>query len=349
MNVRIFFHAISLRRFNQNSICFRKQHLGIDASQANKPLSIRPIADCTKTFDIGIIGAGIVGMATAREIMRRHPSFRVVVFEKDVDVGCQQTGHNSGVIHSGVYYEPGSLRAQLCTAGNRLMYAFCKEHNIHHHQCGKLIVAVDDTEVPRLQTIFENGKKNGVSGISWINETGIRDIEPHCHGVAAVHCPTTGIVNYKQVTDALADDFISRGGFVLQSASVARLTSPSGNSQEFHDAVRVHVRNHSSSYICSHIISCAGLYADRVARLTSCQSVPMVIPIRGEYLILKPEKRHLVRGNIYPVPDPRMPFLGVHFTPHLDGNIWLGPNAIPAFARQGYYYTTLNRCGNTTP
>lgn len=224
MNVRIFFHAISLRRFNQNSICFRKQHLGIDASQANKPLSIRPIADCTKTFDIGIIGAGIVGMATAREIMRRHPSFRVVVFEKvwfktvlhfrikaimlswlylprkqDVDVGCQQTGHNSGVIHSGVYYEPGSLRAQLCTAGNRLMYAFCKEHNIHHHQCGKLIVAVDDTEVPRLQTIFENGKKNGVSGISWINETGIRDIEPHCHGVAAVHCPTTGIVNYKQV------------------------------------------------------------------------------------------------------------------------------------------------------
>ncbi|XP_045423505.1 L-2-hydroxyglutarate dehydrogenase, mitochondrial isoform X2 [Lemur catta] len=247
---------------------------------ASRPASGRPWSQCgggrstsTSSFDIVIVGGGIVGLASARALILRHPALSISVLEKEKDLAIHQTGHNSGVIHSGIYYKPESLKAKLCVQGAALIYEYCNQKGISYKQCGKLIVAVDQEEIPRLQALYERGLQNGVQGLKLIQQEDIKKKEPYCRG----------------------------------------------------EEIR-----------CQYVVTCAGLYSDRISELSGCSPDPQIVPFRGDYLLLKPEKCYLVKGNIYPVPDSRFPFLGVHFTPRMDGNIWLGPNAVLAFKREGY-------------
>eukprot|EP00911_Craspedida_sp_UC1_P002597 UC1_evm1s1925 len=303
-------------------------------------------------YDIGVVGGGIVGLATARELQQRHPELRVTLYEKEAELATHQTGHNSGVIHAGMYYAPESLKAKLCVAGNAMMYEYCAEKNIATDRCGKLIVAVDETEVPRLEEIYRRGQANEVVGLSWVDGEGLRAVEPHCRGVAAVHCTSTGVVDYRHVALAMAEDFERAGGEVHCAHKVVGFTSRDGDdrdggsgdisqSQDYSQGVQIVFENGTAA-LCNHVIVCAGVYADRLATAAGVVDPPPVVPFRGEYLVLKPEKRHLVRGNIYPVPDPELPFLGVHFTPRVDGSLWLGPNGVLAFSREGYTHGDIN-------
>ncbi|EPY74404.1 L-2-hydroxyglutarate dehydrogenase, mitochondrial precursor [Camelus ferus] len=229
-------------------------------------------------------------------------------------VSVHQTGHNSGVIHSGIYYKPESLKAKLCVQGSALIYEYCTQKGISYKQCGKLIVAVEQEEIPRLQALYERGLQNGVQGLRLIQQEDIKKKEPYCRGLMAIDCPYTGIVNYRQVALSFAQDFQEAGGSVLTNFEVEDIEMAKESPSRSED----------------------GLYSDRISELSGCNPNPRIVPFRGDYLILKPEKRYLVKGNIYPVPDSRFPFLGVHFTPRMDGSIWLGPNAVLAFKREGY-------------
>jgi len=283
-------------------------------------------------YDVVIIGAGIVGLAAARELLRRKPGLRLAIVEKELEIGRHQTGHNSGVIHSGIYYAPGSLKAKACVAGAAQLYAYCEEKGIPFEQCGKVIVASDESELPRLEELHRRGTANGVPGLEAISPERLREIEPHVVGVRGLWSPNTGIINYSLVAAAYAADVRSAGGEIRTGHSVVGLQS--------RGAERV-VETTQGELGAGGVIACAGLYADRVAALSGPPTSPRIVPFRGDYFVLRPERGHLVRSLIYPVPDPAFPFLGVHLTRRIDGSIWLGPNAVLAFAREGYRRTDL--------
>jgi L-2-hydroxyglutarate oxidase LhgO len=285
------------------------------------------------TYDIAIVGGGIVGLATGRELLQRHPGLKLILLEKDDTLAKQQTGHNSGVIHSGIYYKPGSLKAKLCVEGRKALWAYCDAKGIEYRGVGKLIVATEEHELPLLDDLYQRGLANGIEDLQIIDAAGIKEREPHCRGLRAIFSPVTGIVDYGVVARSYADDILALGGEIQTGREVVGIEHAGGNSI---------VRTKQGDVEARRVITCAGLQSDRVAKMTGGKSDPKVVPFRGDYLILKPEKRYLVKGNIYPVPDPSFPFLGVHFTPRMNGDVWLGPNAVLAFAREGYSFTTIN-------
>jgi L-2-hydroxyglutarate oxidase LhgO len=280
-------------------------------------------------YDVAIIGGGIVALATARALGERAPRARLVILEKERALAGHQTGHNSGVIHSGIYYKPGSNKARLCVEGARLMVEFCASHGIRVDRCGKVIVATHQEELPRLETLYARGLANGVKDLALIDRPRLRELEPQAAAVRAIHSPTTAIVDFKEVAAALARDLTAAGVAIETNAKVTGI-GRRGDGLEL-GTPRLTVR-------AGRIVNCAGLYSDVVARLAGAPTDVRIIPFRGEYYFLRPERRHLVRGLIYPVPDPEFPFLGVHFTKTIHGDIEAGPNAVLAFAREGYTF-----------
>ncbi|MFD1826976.1 MULTISPECIES: L-2-hydroxyglutarate oxidase [Mumia] len=276
---------------------------------------------------IGIVGGGIVGLAVGREIALRYPDDQVVVFEKEDRLGAHQTGHNSGVVHAGLYYKPGSLKAALCTRGRSLLEEFCAERDIPYDRCGKLVVAIDQAEMGRFDVLERTARENGVPGLTRVDGTGITDLEPYAAGVAALHSPATAITDYGEITRALGADIEKAGGVVHLSAPVTAVERRAGGI-----AVTAHARVHQ----VDRLVLCAGLQSDRVAALAGTDGGPRIVPFRGEYMAVAADKQDRVRGMIYPVPDPRYPFLGVHFTRRVGGGLEVGPNAFLALSRERY-------------
>uniref|UniRef100_A0A915KL82 L-2-hydroxyglutarate dehydrogenase, mitochondrial n=1 Tax=Romanomermis culicivorax TaxID=13658 RepID=A0A915KL82_ROMCU len=288
--------------------------------------------------DIVVVGGGIVGCATARELLSRYPHLKIILVEKENELAAHQSGHNSGVVHAGIYYLPGTLKAKLCVKGLELSYKYFDQNNIPYKKCGKLIVATEKHELAALDTLFQRGLANGVKDMKIIEGVDIPKIEPHCRGIRAIWSPHTGIVDWCLVTKTYAKNFKDAGGHVLIDHKVNNffLNSPNSNNETF---LPLSLRFTDQVDIrCHYAVTCAGLYSDHVAQLSACSEIPKIVPFRGEYLLLKPEKRNLIKGNIYPVPDLKFPFLGVHFTPRMNGDVWLGPNAILAFKREGYKF-----------
>jgi L-2-hydroxyglutarate oxidase len=283
---------------------------------------------------VGIIGGGIVGIALARALLKGGRG-EVTVLEKEERVAAHQTGHNSGVVHAGLYYKPGSLKAELCVVGRKQIEEFCAEKNLPYREVGKLVVAVDESELDALADIERRSIANDVPGLRRIDDQReLRDIEPHVRGVAAVHSPHTAVVDYSAITEAMAADVRQAGGTILLNSEVTAIR------QELNGAVRV--RTGASEHVFDRIISCAGLQSDVVAALIGASPSPKILPFRGEYWSLSAKRNDLVRGMIYPVPDPRFPFLGVHFTRGVYDDIHVGPNAVPALAREGYKWLTVS-------
>ena len=276
---------------------------------------------------VGIVGGGIVGLAIGRELARRRPGLQVVVLEKEDRVGAHQTGHNSGVVHAGLYYRPGSLKAELCTRGRVLLREYCADRGVPYCETGKLVVAVDGSELGRLAALERTAAENGVPGLRRLDASGIAEVEPHATGLAALHSPATAITDFVAVAEALAADVRSAGGEVLLSTAVTAVRRAGG---------RLEVATGSGVQRFDRLVVSAGLQADRVGRWVDEEDGPRIVPFRGEYLTVVPEKRGLVRGLVYPVPDPRYPFLGVHFTRRVSGDLEIGPNAVLALAREGY-------------
>ena len=282
---------------------------------------------------ITIIGGGIVGLGTALKLTRRFPGFEITVLEKEKAVGQHQSTHNSGVLHCGLYYKPGSAKALLAVSGIREMVAFCQENQIPHEICGKLVVATTEEEVARLKTLQERGTANGLQGLKWLNREGMLEIEPHVGGLAALHVPQEGIVDYARVCQEMVKKIVALGGKVVTSTRVNQIQQ-SGNEWVLDTP--------AGEFKANFIINCAGLHCDRVSELAGEKRELRIVPFRGEYYKLKKERENLVRNLIYPVPDPQFPFLGVHFTRLIEGGIEAGPNAVLAFAREGYRKSDLN-------
>ncbi|MER6688123.1 L-2-hydroxyglutarate oxidase [Streptomyces minutiscleroticus] len=285
---------------------------------------------------IGIVGAGIVGLATGREIALRRPGTRVVVFEKERQVALHQTGHNSGVVHAGIYYTPGSLKADLCVRGVSLLRAYCRDRALPYQEIGKLVVAVREDELGRMENLYQRAKNNHVPDLRKICKDEIRELEPHAGGIAALHSPRTAITDYPAIAREFAKDITDSGGEVRLGFPVTGITDVPGGIEVASGRPGVPPAEGRVSVRVDRLILCAGLQADSVARLAQDGREPRIIPFRGEYMLLKPDRTHLVRGLVYPVPDPRYPFLGVHFTPRVDGSVEVGPNAVLALAREGY-------------
>jgi len=271
--------------------------------------------------DLAVVGGGIVGLAVARELTARRPGLRAVVLEAENEIGLHQTGHNSGVVHAGIYYAPGSVKASLCVAGARRMYEYCDEHGILHERCGKLIVARNAAELPGLDELERRGRENGVPGLRRLGGAELREIEPHARGVAALHSPETGIVDFRAVARAFAEELRERGTALVTGCRVERMEQRAGR------LGLVHAQGETRAKLA---ICCAGLAADRLAVHAGASGDPRIVPFRGSYLKLRPERRELVRGLIYPVPNARLPFLGVHLSKHVDGEVSLGPTALLA-------------------
>lgn len=286
----------------------------------------------SSSADLVVVGGGIVGLATAYNFLQRFPGRRVIVLEKESSVGAHQTGHNSGVLHSGIYYKPGSLRALNCRSGKQAMEQFCREHEIPFDICGKVIVAVEERELPLLERIHERGQQNGVV-CEVIGPERLRELEPHAAGIRAIHVPEAGIVNYRRVAERMAELIREHDGQVVTGARATAV-------RKLDD--RVIVETAAGDFSGQVLVNCAGLYSDRVARLAGQTPPAKIVPFRGEYYDLKPEAHHLCRNLIYPVPDPSFPFLGVHFTRMIDGGVECGPNAVLAFAREGYRKLDVN-------
>jgi L-2-hydroxyglutarate oxidase len=282
--------------------------------------------------DLIIIGGGIVGLATAYRFLEQFPDKRVAVLEKEAEICRHQTGRNSGVLHTGIYYRPGSLKALNCRAGKQAMQDFCTRENIPFILCGKIITAVEESELPRMETLLERGKANGVV-CERIGPERIRELEPHAVGLAGIHVPEAGVVDYAQVCRRLAEIITERGSSVVTSARATAIRR---------DTNRAIVETTAGEFAAQQVVNCAGLYSDRVTRYSGVKPSAMIVPFRGEFYALKEEARHLVNMLIYPVPDPAYPFLGVHFTKRINGLIECGPNAVLAFAREGYRNTTVN-------
>jgi L-2-hydroxyglutarate oxidase LhgO len=290
-------------------------------------LAARPI-------DVVVIGAGIVGLAVAREILTGFPGASVSVVEKEPGIAAHQTGHNSGVIHAGIYYKPGSLKARLCVRGARLLREYADRNAIPYRNCGKIIAAVSESEVPRLRSLWERGAANEVLGLKYLSGDQVREYEPAARGaVAGIHSPQTGIIDFSAVSDRLAHDIAAMGGTVRTNVQVLRLHSKSGEQ----------TLETSAGPIAFHaLINCGGLYADRLARLLGAEPKVRIVPFRGEYFTVREERQDIVRNLLYPVPHPSFPFLGVHFTRLLSGALKVGPNAVLAFAREGYRKSNVN-------
>lgn len=299
--------------------------MGFSAKSATMPIATMP--DDT-IYDFIIIGAGIVGLATALRLQEAAPERRIVVVDKEQELATHQTGHNSGVIHSGIYYRPGSLRARNCLQGYRELLAFCEKHELPHDICGKVIVATREAELPQLAKIMDHGQRNGLQGLQLLGREACREVEPHVDALRAIWVPQSGIVDYAAVAKTYARLLQEHGqqmapGFEVQEIDVR--------------AQEVIVRSTDTELRGRKLINCAGLYADRVARMTGMSTEDFrILPFRGEYYELKPERQHLVRNLIYPVPNPDFPFLGVHYTRMINGGIEAGPNAVLAFRREGY-------------
>ena len=278
-------------------------------------------------YDIVIIGGGILGLSTAMQLLERSPQWRVAVVEKEEELATHQTGHNSGVMHSGIYYRPGSHKAQFCVAGLNNMVKFCEENEIEFQQCGKVIVALHESELGRLQDLYERGTANGVPDLEIVGPERLKEIEPHTAGVRALWAPHTGIVDFTKVAAAFANKFHQAGGDIFTGAAVKKITRSTGS---------VALETTKGTLQAKYLINCAGLYADKVASMTGENVGVRIIPFRGEYYTLRQESHHLVSGLIYPVPDPQFPFLGVHFTRNIKGHVEAGPNAVMALGREGY-------------
>ena len=281
--------------------------------------------------DLAIIGGGIVGLATAYQFSQRYPDLKVTVLEKESDIAMHQTGRNSGVLHSGIYYEPDSLKAENCKIGKEALEQFCEDQNIPFERCGKVIVAVSEEEIPLLERIYERGQANKVA-CEMINATQLKGLEPHTAGIQAIHVPEAGIINYKKVCHALKRCIEDAGNEVLAGFEVNAIYATSENIALDSTTERIYAR---------YAINCTGLYADKVAQMAGVQYHIQIVPFRGEYYTLAPEAQHLCRTLIYPVPDPDFPFLGVHFTKMIDGGVECGPNAVLALAREGYTRTSM--------
>jgi (S)-2-hydroxyglutarate dehydrogenase len=275
----------------------------------------------------GVVGGGIVGLAVARELARRHPGSELLVLEKEDRLAAHQTGHNSGVVHAGIYYPPGSLKAELCTRGRLLLRDYCAEKGLPYDECGKLVVAVEATELERLDALEQSASRNGVPGLRRLDPTGIREVEPYAAGLAALHSPATAITDYVAVARAYGEDIEAAGGQVHLATTVTSIEQR---------AFGVDVGTSQGTHRVDSLVICAGLQADRVSRLADGVDGPRIVPFRGEYMTVAPAKRDLVRGMVYPVPDPRYPFLGVHFTRRVTGQLEVGPNAVLALRREGY-------------
>ena len=284
-----------------------------------------------RSSDIAIIGGGIVGLATAYQLTRLHPDKKIVLLEKENTLAVHQTGHNSGVLHSGIYYRPGSLKAINCREGRLAMERFCSEHGIDYDICGKVIVAVEEKELPALEMIYERGQANGVK-CEIIGMERLRKIEPHARGIRAIRVPEAGIVDFKQVCERLAQQITGHGAEIVKAAKVKSLDVRDG---------AVILETAAGTFQSTYVVNCAGLYSDKVTAMSQKPKV-RIVPFRGEYYKLEPEARHLCRNLIYPVPEPGFPFLGVHFTRMIDGSVECGPNAVLALAREGYRKTDIN-------
>jgi (S)-2-hydroxyglutarate dehydrogenase len=283
--------------------------------------------------DVAIVGAGIVGLAVGLQLIRQHPKTKVVVLDKEKDIASHQTGHNSGVLHSGLYYKPGSLKARLCVEGRAAMVQFCIEHGLPHEICGKVIVATEEREIPRLQELLRRGQANGVMGLRELDANQIREIEPYTAGIRGLFVPTAGITDFKAVAFKFAELIERSDGEVLTGWGVERIVRHSDVIALETASGVVHTR---------FAVNCAGLHSDSVARMAGARLGLHIVPFRGEYYELQPSKHHLIKGLVYPVPDPRFPFLGVHFTRRIGGGVEAGPNAVPSFKREGYTRTSFD-------
>lgn len=283
--------------------------------------------------DVAVVGGGIVGLATARSLLQTQLGLSVVVLEKETSLALHQTGHNSGVIHTGIYYRPGSLKAALCISGSRQIMAFCAEHDIPFDQCGKVIIATTEAQLPALAELERRGQENQVPGLRRIDTYELHEIEPHAVGIAALYSPTTAIVDYRAVSAAIADDVQQLGGEIRTGYRVDSVDV---------STERVGIQTVGGRLFARALVNCAGLYSDTLARKMGAVTDIRIVPFRGEYYTLRRERRDLVRGLIYPTPDPRFPFLGVHFTRTIGGSVEAGPNAVPAFAREGYSWRAIN-------
>lgn len=296
---------------------------------------------------IGVVGGGIIGLAVARELMQRRTGAEVVLFEKEARVAAHQTGRNSGVVHAGLYYEPGGLKAKLCRRGVGLLRDFAQEKHVTYQECGKIVVAKDERERQRLHGIYDKATANGVPGVQLIGPAEIEEIEPHAQGVAALHSPQTAIVNFRGIAEALMDDLVSAGAEVRLSTEVTAVgeDAPGGTGGRVaHVSSKIRAGSSQAHQVEAFdlVVVCAGLQSDRLARASGQSRFPKVVPFYGDYLLLSPEKAALVNGLIYPVPDPRYPFLGVHITPRWDGEVMLGPNAFLSLGREIYRRRRLN-------
>jgi (S)-2-hydroxyglutarate dehydrogenase len=283
-------------------------------------------------LDVVIVGGGIVGLATANSLLSNNPNLKLVILEKESSLGAHQTGHNSGVIHSGLYYKPGSLKAKNCIEGYSKLLEFCREHDVAHEICGKIVVALSEQERSQLEMLRQRGEQNGLIGIRRLSKTEIIEIEPHCTGIDGLFVPQTGIVDYGAMTMRLAERIQNFGGQILMNSEVIEIA----------ESNTVLVCTARQQFTTRVLITCGGLHSDRLAMQTQPDLDLRIIPFRGEYFELKESAKHLVRSLIYPVPDPNFPFLGVHFTRRIDGTIECGPNAVLAFAREGYRKTDIS-------
>jgi L-2-hydroxyglutarate oxidase len=283
-------------------------------------------------IDFIIIGGGIVGLSTAYHLIKENPKLKVVILEKENQIALHQTGNNSGVIHSGIYYKPGSLKAINCKKGYDQLIQFCNQNEIKFDLCGKIIVATEKNELPILNNIYERGISNELTGIKKINAQQIKEIEPHCAGIEGIWVPQTGIIDYKEVSQKYLELFLKLGGEILFGQKVLEIKTVNNNSE---------IQTQNTTFETKWVINCAGLYSDKIAKMSDSEIDVQILPFRGEYYNIKKEKEYLVKNLIYPVPNPNFPFLGVHFTRMINGGVEAGPNAVLAFAREGYTNKTI--------
>ncbi len=284
-------------------------------------------------YDVIIIGAGLVGLSTAYQLKSKNPNSKILILEKESDVAKHQSGNNSGVIHSGIYYKPGSLKAKNCIEGYKSIIDFAEKHNISYDLCGKIIVAKNEKELPLLDTIYTRGIENGLQNLNYLSREEFREIEPHCEGVKAIKVPQTGIIDYPAVAQTIKKLYQELGGDIIHKQEVKSINQTNNETV---------VKTQDNEFYTKKVITCAGLYSDKVSRMTNPENDLQIIPFRGEYYKLKDDKKHLVKHLIYPVPNPNFPFLGVHFTRMIDGNIEAGPNAVLAFKKEGYKFSDFN-------
>ena len=293
-------------------------------------------------YDVAIVGAGLVGLATARELLLRQPRLRVVVLEKETALASHQSGRNSGVIHSGIYYTPDSLKARACVAGHRAMVEFCLDQGIPFDLCGKVIVALDESDLPRLEDLYRRGIANGVQALELIGKERLHELEPYAAGIKAIYSPQTGITDFVKVAYAYAHAIQQREGEIITGCKVASLSTKGRHTLLLCIQPHTNIRNTHTEIEAAYVITCGGLQSDKLSQMSIHESEVRILPFRGDYYLLRPEKRYKVRALIYPVPDPRFPFLGVHFTRKINGEVWAGPNAVMAFAREGYQRWKIN-------